>query len=92
MRKIAAKENIIIVRRYEAKRLIEQAEDSGGGLYPDEFQPNEAGYACLAEYVARAITLGIFGRRLQARPLLSPPPQPPKQPQRRDRRHRDVFL
>ncbi len=62
LRKIAAKENVMIVRRYEAQRLLAQAEGSGGGLVPDEFQRSEAGYVCLAQYMARAITLGIFGR------------------------------
>ena len=32
LRKIAAKENVMIVRRYEAQRLMAQAEGSGGGL------------------------------------------------------------
>jgi lysophospholipase L1-like esterase len=76
LRKIAAKENVMIVRRYEAQRLLAQAEVSGGGLVPDEFQRNEAGYACLAQYMARAITLGIFGRRLRVMPLSNPPEQP----------------
>jgi hypothetical protein len=77
LRRVAAKENVMIVRRYEAQRLIAQAEGSGGGLVPDEFQRNEAGYACLSQYMARAITLGIFGKRLRMRPLTSPPNRPP---------------
>ena len=52
-------------------RLIEQAEQSGGGLFPEEFAQTELGYACLAEYVARAIVLGTFGRSLR-----QPPPAP----------------
>ena len=77
LRKIAAKENVMIVRRYEAQRLLAQAEGSGGGLVPDEFQRSEAGYSCLAQYMARAITLGIFGQRLRVMPLPNPPvPQP----------------
>lgn len=61
LRIIAAKENVLIVRRYEAQRLLSQAQGSGGGLFPDEFQRTEAGYTCLAQYMARAITVGIFG-------------------------------
>ena len=75
LRKIAAKENVAIVRRYEAQRLIAQAEGSGGGLAPDEFQRSEVGYACLSQYMARAITLGIFGQNLRVRPI-TPPVQP----------------
>jgi lysophospholipase L1-like esterase len=77
LRKIAAEENVMIVRRYEAQRLLIQAEGSGGGLVPDEFQRTEVGYACLAQYMARAITLGIFGQRLRVIPITPPPaPQP----------------
>ena len=68
LRKIAAKENVMIVRRYEAQRLLAQAESSGGGLAPDEFQRSDAGYACQSQYIARAITLGIFGQRLRMLP------------------------
>jgi acyl-CoA thioesterase-1 len=76
LRKIAAKENVMIVRRYEAQRLLSQAENSGGGLMPDEFQRNEVGYACLSQYMARAITLGIFGRTLKVQPIANPPQRP----------------
>lgn len=72
MRKIAAKENVMIVRRPEAQRLLSQAAVSGGGLFPDEFERSEAGYVCLAEYLARAITLGVFGGDLQPRPPSQP--------------------
>lgn len=79
LRKVATRENVLIVRRYEAQRLLSQAAVSGGGLIPDEFQRTEAGYTCLAQYMARAITLGIFGGGLgPQRPLEAPPaPQPP---------------
>lgn len=73
VRTIAVKENVMIVRRYEAQRLLSQAEVSGGGLVPDEFQRSELGYACLAQYVARAITLGLFGQSLRVRPVANPP-------------------
>jgi acyl-CoA thioesterase-1 len=78
LRTVAAKENVMIVRRYEAQRLLAQAEGSGGGLVPDEFQRSEAGYTCLAQYMARAITLGIFGQRLRVIPITTPPAQPPR--------------
>jgi acyl-CoA thioesterase-1 len=72
LRQVAAQENVLIVRRYEAQRLLSQAAGSGGGLVPDEFQRTEAGYTCLAQYMARAITLGIFGPA-----GLGPPGAPP---------------
>jgi lysophospholipase L1-like esterase len=76
LRDIAAKEKVMIVRRYEAQRLLSQVEGSGGGLAPDEFERNEAGYACLSQYMARAITLGIFGQSFRIRPIEPPAPRP----------------
>jgi acyl-CoA thioesterase I len=89
LRKIAVKENVMIVRRYEAQQFLAQAEAGGGGLVPDEFQRTESGYICLAQYMARAITLGIFGHKLKAMlpapsgavPAPVPAPQP-AEPQR----------
>jgi lysophospholipase L1-like esterase len=72
LRKVATEEKVMIVRRYEAQRLLQQAQKSGGGLVPDEFERSEAGYVCLAQYMARAITLGIFGQSLRVRPLTAP--------------------
>jgi lysophospholipase L1-like esterase len=80
LRKVAAEEKVMIVRRYEAQRLLQQAEKSGGGLVPDEFERSEAGYVCLAQYMARAITLGIFGQSLRVRPFTPPPSQTPGPP------------
>jgi acyl-CoA thioesterase I len=77
LRKVAADENIMIVRRYEAQRLLSQAAVSGGGLFPDEFQRTEAGYTCLAQYLARAITVGIFGPAGLG-PRNAPPALPPR--------------
>ena len=71
LRRIAGRENVIIVRRDEAMRLINQAKNEGGVPLPDEFEQNETGYTCLAQYVVRAITLGVFGSGLRRDP---PPP------------------
>ncbi len=93
LRKIAVKQNVMIVRRYEAQQFLDRAESGGGGLVPDEFERTEAGYVCLAQYMARAITLGIFGHKLnaimsapsaaapaQAQPPVPPPPSAAPQP------------
>jgi hypothetical protein len=83
IRSIGQQENVVVVRRSEAMRLITQAAGSGGGLFPEEFARTEAGYACLAEYVARAIALGAFGRGLRDQPGPSRVPgQPAPAPQR----------
>lgn len=81
VRSVAAKEKVLVVRRSEAIRLLNNAAISGGGLFPEEFAQTEAGYACLAEYVSRAITVGAFGKGLRERPPQPAPGQPaPGQP------------
>ncbi len=65
LRKVAAQEHVIIVRRYEAMELIAQAEGTGPDFLLDDLHQIEGGYACLAQYVARAITLGVFGKALR---------------------------
>jgi lysophospholipase L1-like esterase len=68
MRDIAAKERIMIIRRYEATQFIAATQQTGG-FVPDEFERTEAGYNCLAQYLASAITLGAFGQGMSGRPL-----------------------
>lgn len=72
MRKIAAQENVVIVRRYEAMEMIAQASGDDPTSVPDAFERAEGSYACLAQYVARAITVGIFGKGLRERPHPTP--------------------
>ena len=77
LREIAAKENVMIIRRYEAMQFIAAAQEAGGGFGPDEFERTEAGYNCLAQYLASAITVGAFGKGMSGRPLRGQgPPQP----------------
>jgi acyl-CoA thioesterase I len=76
LRKIAADENVIIVRRYEAMQVIEQAAMPNGAFAADEFERTERGYQCLAQYLARAITLGVFGRQLRPLPPRNDVPGP----------------
>jgi acyl-CoA thioesterase I len=67
LRRVAAEENVMIVRRYEAMQFITEAAKAGPGLF-DEIERAGAGYDCLAQYIARAITLGAFGKGLQPLP------------------------
>jgi acyl-CoA thioesterase-1 len=80
LRDIAAKEHVMIIRRYEAMQFIAAAQSAGGAFGPDEFERTEAGYNCLAQYLASAITLGAFGKGMSNRPLRSQQqPQPQSQ-------------
>ena len=68
LRSIAAQENVPVVRFYEAMQLINSAAHD---TLPaaDEFERNEEGYNCLAQYIARAIAIGVFGEAMR-------PPKP----------------
>ena len=76
LRKIAAGENVPVVRFYEAMQIVTGASEQ---TLPaaEEFDRNEEGYNCLAQYVARAITLGVFGKNMRPpRPEPAPSPTP----------------
>ena len=90
LRDVAAKEHVMIIRRYEAMQFIAAAQ-AGGSYGSDEFERTEAGYNCLAQYLASAITVGAFGKGMSGRPLrgqgppqqqqqAQPPQQQPKPP------------
>jgi acyl-CoA thioesterase I len=81
LREIAAKEHVMIIRRYEAMQFIAATQEAGSGLGPDEFERTEAGYNCLAQYLASAITLGTFGKGMSGRPLRSQGQGPQQQKQ-----------
>ena len=67
LRRIAQEENVIIVRRYEAMEILDKARRAeAAGM--DEFEQNEAAYSCMAQYVARAISVALFGRNLPPLP------------------------
>jgi len=68
LRNVAAAENVIVIRFFEAMQIVEHAERDGTLPVPDEFERSESGYNCLAQYVARAITLGVFGKTMPKRP------------------------
>lgn len=59
LRDVAATENILLVRRYEAMELIERAK-AGQLLSVDELHLNDLGYRCMAEHVARAVVVSAF--------------------------------
>jgi lysophospholipase L1-like esterase len=69
LRKLAAEENVPVVRFFEAMQIVNGAAQTNLPV-PDEFERNEEGYNCLAQYVAQAITLGVFAKNLR----------PPKKP------------
>jgi lysophospholipase L1-like esterase len=79
LRKIAAQENVPVVRFYEAMQIIDGAAENSPPAAED-FEHNEEAYNCLAQYVARAITLGVFGKNIPRpkQPPAAPAPPPAK--------------
>jgi acyl-CoA thioesterase-1 len=68
LRRLAVQENVIVIRFFEAMQIVEQTAREGAMPVADEFERSEAGYNCLAQYVARAITLGVFAKSMPSRP------------------------
>ncbi len=68
LRKLAAQENVIVIRFFEAMQIINQAQNTGPEPVGAEFSRDEAGYNCLAQYVAHAITLGVFAKNMPKQP------------------------
>ena len=64
LRRVAAQENVIVVRFFEAMQIIDQAQNATAAPVAEEFARDEAGYNCLAQYVARTITLGVFAKNM----------------------------
>ena len=62
LREIAETRKVLWIGRYEAMQVIEQARRTGTGPSPNEFTLTENGYACLSEYVVRALTTGAFAK------------------------------
>ena len=66
VRRVATAEKVLQIGRYEAGEWLEKSK--AGNVPADEFATTEAGYACMAEYVARAISAAAFDKRLPAKP------------------------
>ncbi len=67
LRLVAAREKVIVIRFYEAMEILSKAEEASQPV-ADQFERSEQGYACLAQYVAHAITLGVFAKNMPRRP------------------------
>ena len=61
LRDLAAAENVLLVRRFEAMQFIERAKE-GDLLSADNLHLNDLGYRCMAEHIARAVVVSSFLR------------------------------
>ena len=65
LQKIAAEENILYVRRYDAMRFIAQTRANLQLMAGDNFHLNDLGYQCMAEHVAHALIVSLFVKRMR---------------------------
>ena len=61
--RVAARHNVLLVRRYEAVQFIATASLEQAKLAKNDFMMTELGYRCMAEHIARAMVVNIFARR-----------------------------
>ena len=71
-RRIATAESVLRIGRYEAMEVLARTMRESGRRDPGDFGFSEAGYNCMAQYIARAMTVGLF-----AKPPKAAPPAPP---------------
>jgi lysophospholipase L1-like esterase len=72
LRKIASAENVLRIGRYEAMEGLARTTYASGQPEPQDFGLTETGYNCMAQYIARTITVGIFARPPKTGPLAPP--------------------
>ena len=59
LREVASSENVLLVRRFEAMRFIENTKE-GDLLSRDGLHQNDLGYRCMAEHIAHAVVVSAF--------------------------------
>jgi lysophospholipase L1-like esterase len=60
LRRVAIAENVLRIGRYEAMEVLARTMASADRPVLEDFGLTEAGYNCMAEYLARTITVGLF--------------------------------
>ncbi len=62
LKRLAAEEQILYVRRYDAMRFIAQTRANLQLMSRDNFHLNDLGYQCMAEHIAHAVIVNLFGQ------------------------------
>lgn len=65
LKKIAAEDNVLYVRRFDAMRYISTVRSQSGLVSGDDLHLNDLGYRCMAEHVAHAVIANLFVRRFR---------------------------
>ena len=69
IQRVAARENALLVRRFDSMQIIARTKASLEMLAGDQLHLNDLGYHCMAEHVAQAVVSALLLRRF-------PPPPP----------------
>jgi acyl-CoA thioesterase I len=72
LQRITTAESVLRITRYEAMEVLSRTMRESGRPEPRDFGLNETGFNCMAQYLARAITVGLFAK----------PPKPAPAPTR----------
>jgi hypothetical protein len=68
LRRIVADEGVLRIGRYESSEILARTMREEGHPEPSTFGLSEGGYNCMAQYLARAIAVGLFAKPT-AKPL-----------------------
>ena len=71
LNRVASSEHVLRIGRYEAMEVLARTMQGNGQPEPQDFGLTETGYNCMAQYIARTITVGLF-----AKPPKNEPPPP----------------
>ena len=71
LRRIVATEGVLRIGRYESSEILARTMRQEGHPEPSTFGLNEGGYNCMAQYLARAIAVGLFAKP-PAKPAAAP--------------------
>jgi acyl-CoA thioesterase-1 len=80
LRRVASAENVLRIGRYEAMEVLSRTMQANGQIDPEDFGPSETGYNCMAQYIARTITVGVFARPPKGNPATAPSHAPAPAP------------
>jgi len=62
LQQIATEENVLRIRRYEAVEILLRTLRETGRPEPSDFGLSEQGYNCMAQWLARAIAVGLYAK------------------------------
>jgi lysophospholipase L1-like esterase len=74
LRRIAIAQNVLRIGRYEAMEVLARTMATSDRPVLEDFGVTEAGYNCMAQYLARTITVGLF---VKPKPGSAPAPAVP---------------